>query len=76
MINRVKIKETRYIDKIKSITCDICKKDYDDVLEIQEFHHIHFVGGYNSVFGDESMIECDVCQHCLYEMIKNNYRES
>lgn len=75
MINTVTIEETKYIEKVKSITCDICKKEYDDILETQEFHYIHFTGGYGSIFSDDSMIECDICQHCLYEMIKDKYRE-
>ena len=53
------------------ITCDRCKKTYDvdDYLEIQEFHCIDFTGGYGSVFGDMFKVECDICQHCLKEMI-------
>ena len=51
--------------------CDKCKKIYDinDYMEIQEFHHINFTGGYGSVFGDMNRVECDICQHCLKEMI-------
>ena len=56
--------------KPMSITCNVCKKQYyydnkDDVMEIQEFHLIRFVGGYSSIFGDASMIKGDICQHCL-----------
>ena len=59
------------VNTLESITCDKCKKEYkkDDTLEIQEFHHINFTGGYGSVFGDMCSIECDICQHCLFEMI-------
>jgi antitoxin CcdA len=59
---------------LTSITCDICKKEYPefDVLEIQEFHHIDFVGGYASVFGDGYRVKCDICQHCLQKMIGEN----
>lgn len=49
--------------------CDRCKKEYTDIFETQEFHHILFEGGYASVFGDETEVECDICQHCLKEMI-------
>lgn len=54
-----------------SIVCDNCKKEYqaDDSMEIQEFHRISFTGGYSSVFGDMANVECDLCQHCLKEMI-------
>ena len=56
----------------KSITCDICKKKYiykDDIMEIQEFHHIRFTGGYSSVFGDMNKIKGDICQHCLNDKL-------
>lgn len=55
-----------------SVTCDKCGKTYDyedDVLETQEFLNIDFVGGYSSVFGDMVRVECDICQHCLKNMI-------
>jgi len=56
--------------------CDICGMEcteesqgmnYD--LELQEFHHIGFYGGYSSVFGDCNHITCDICQKCLHKMI-------
>jgi len=50
---------------LKSVTCDVCKTEYSDEFDIQEFHCIHFVGGYGSVFGDGSTIKADICQHCL-----------
>ena len=53
------------------IECDRCGKicEEGDQLEIQEFHQIHFQGGYASVFGDETNISCDLCQNCLKELI-------
>lgn len=60
-----------------SMKCDVCGKEYDvedDVMETQEFHHIDFIGGYASVFGDENHIQCDICQRCLLKMIKGYYR--
>ena len=55
----------------KELTCDKCKKVFplDDLLEIQEFYYVRFTGGYDSVFGDESRVHCDICQHCLKELI-------
>lgn len=75
-----------YKKKIKTfevpeyITCDRCKNSYstdpytDDSMEVQEFHHIRFTGGFSSVFGDSVPIECDLCQHCLLELIGTFYR--
>ena len=57
-----------------AITCDICGKDYDDILDIQEFHYIRRAGGYRSKFGDETSVECDICDSCLYEFVKGKYR--
>ena len=65
------------VDQTVAKQCDRCKKEYamstmDDlqaVFECQEFHHIRFTGGYDSVFGDEAIVECDLCQHCLKSLI-------
>ena len=40
-----------------------------DTWEISEMHHIDFVGGYGSIFGDGTKVKCDLCQHCLKELI-------
>ena len=66
-------------NKVISIQCDICKKEYSnedwkDEFEIQEFLFIKFIGGYASSFGDGIEVECDICQHCLYEMISEYAR--
>ncbi len=66
---------TTTADIVTAIECDRCHKKYkadgdsNDVFETQEFHHIRFTGGYASVFGDESRVECDLCQYCLKELI-------
>jgi predicted secreted protein len=53
-----------------SVTCDVCGKTYSiEDLEAEEFHHVNFVGGFTSVFGDEVEVTCDICQHCLLELI-------
>lgn len=67
MINKeLKIKKTY---KIKSITCDHCGKEYNDLMEIQEFLNYSNIGGYNSIFGDGNKIEFDLCQYCLKEIL-------
>lgn len=43
--------------------------DQRDMWELPEMHHIDFVGGYGSVFGDRNRVQCDLCQHCLKEVI-------
>ena len=74
MINTTKFTETIEREQVESITCDVCKKTYpnkggNDYIEIQEFHHVDFIGGYGSVFGDETRVRCDICQYCLHGMI-------
>lgn len=44
------------ITEISSITCDVCKTEHDDLLEMQEFVHLQRTGGYGSVFGDGCLI--------------------
>ena len=66
------VKEMVSTEQLKVITCDICKKSFDvdnDVMQVQEFHCIDFVGGYGSVFGDDVRIQCDICQDCLKKLI-------
>ncbi len=64
------IKEMIEVEKFQSVECDKCGRvETDNHLEIQEFHHVKFVGGYGSVFGDESIVECNICQRCLYNLI-------
>ena len=47
--------------------CDICKKNYMDIFELQEaLQYINYCG-YGSVFGDGFVASMDICQHCLKE---------
>jgi hypothetical protein len=67
-----KIKKT--IQTTESVTCDKCGKEFnveEDIMEIQEFLHINFIGGYNSIFGDGTRVTCDICQRCLKDMIED-----
>ena len=70
----IKFKDVTHVTQEPvEFTCDICGKSYgclladEGVMEAQEFINIRFEGGYGSVFGDESKVECDLCQHCLKE---------
>lgn len=70
---------TEEVERPESIICDKCKKEYNfetDWIETQEFHHIHFTGGYGSIFGDMSEIDLNICQHCLFKMIGDLVEES
>jgi antitoxin CcdA len=55
------------IPVLKSIVCDCCKKEYleTDVFELEEFINISKINGYGSIFGDGSILELDLCQHCI-----------
>jgi len=56
---------------VKEYNCDKCgrKAESNDIIEYQEFKTIFIDGGYGSVFGDGAEIECDLCQHCLKELL-------
>lgn len=60
-------------DIIVSKTCDICKKTVRDCKEewIEYGNFVRFSDrcGYGSIFGDGSLIEIDICQHCLNEKL-------
>jgi hypothetical protein len=64
--------------KVISVICDICKREVlaTDINEIQEFHHVHFIGGYGSIFGDGTTVDCDICQYCLLLLLSGKYRTS
>jgi len=57
--------------------CDCCQKTIaeKDCIEIQEMYHIRFQGGYGAIFGDGNYIACDLCQHCLKDLIGKYCRE-
>ena len=73
MINRTKEKIEIEKDICTSIVCDVCKKEFVNdeinIYEIQEFTYIHKDCGYGSIFGDEDVIELDICQNCLKEIL-------
>jgi len=67
------------VETLGKLICDVCKKEYNpekDILETQEFNHINFQGGYDSVFGDGSTVELDICQHCLKKLLGEYIRLS
>ncbi len=80
MIHHIKQKVTAQFQATKE--CDVCHNQYSDpsvvdkqhwksgeLWDFQEFYHIEFTGGFGSIFGDGSRVECDICQSCLKEMI-------
>ena len=80
--NKIVLKEVPVKDYVQ---CDLCGKKYSydislgvdekQLLEAQEFIHIHHVGGFYSIFGDgdlgdkEGIIDVDICQHCFKKYI-------
>ena len=71
MIKQEEIQVTKKVDV--SIICDVCKKGFENIpenfAEIQEFTHINFTGGFDSVFGDGIECHIDICQNCLKEKL-------
>lgn len=68
--------ELREVPQVISITCDVCKKDYDNTFDTQEFLTYTNSCGYGSVFGDGTLIELDMCQHCQKSMLDQYFRKS
>jgi len=58
---------------MKAFICDKCGKritaDEAHGMEFQERYSIRFTGGFSSVFGDMNNVSCDLCQHCLMDLI-------
>lgn len=67
--------EERPTKVLKSITCDVCTKTYDNdtmegQMEAQEFWSFADTGGYgNMAFGDMNRIELDMCQYCAKRLL-------
>ena len=58
------------VNTCMSVTCDICNKTYDDIIEMQEFINIRERCGYgNMTFGDCTEISLDMCQYCFKERL-------
>jgi hypothetical protein len=71
--------DTELVEKeyIKYLICNRCGKSVDpevDWIDWQESYSIRFTGGFGSLFGDGARIECDLCQHCLKELIGPYYK--
>lgn len=70
MINKTEEKRLEITYSIVSITCDVCKEDYYDDLDIQEFLCIDETGGFNSAIGDEVRYQLDVCSKCQRKLFE------
>lgn len=62
------------VEEISFVECDCCHHRFDmskleDQMEIQEFVHIDFVGGFGSVFGDCVRVKGDFCQWCVRKLL-------
>ena len=76
----IKYKEVAKGDfRMVSKQCDFCKKVFNDNddFKAQEFLHIDFTGGYGSrKFGDQTRVQCDICEDCLFVILNGRYKES
>ena len=54
---------------VTKVICDRCWIEHTDTFEIEEFLYLDFIGGYGSIFGDGSKVECDLCQNCVKELL-------
>ena len=63
-------KEMFFERRLVSITCDCCKVEYKDEMEIYEFLSWHDRCGYgNRMFGDLNEVDLDLCQNCTFELL-------
>jgi len=71
MINTKKEEVIKIEETVESIECDCCHKTIlpSDHIEWQELLNINFTGGYGSIFGDEVMLETQLCQYCVRDVL-------
>lgn len=62
-------REEVFQNVLVAVTCDCCKKEYDEIFEIQEFLHYENDAGYGSIFGDGNRLRLDLCQHCTKKLL-------
>jgi hypothetical protein len=64
------IKVQQEVERIVSVQCNLCAHTMSPE-EAQESLNVHQVGGYFSqFFGDMTVLEFDLCEQCLYEMVR------
>lgn len=61
--------EEKWISTTVAIICDSCNRKYDDLMEMQEFLSFDTIGGFNSIHGDGTRIQTDICQYCYPEIL-------
>lgn len=52
--------------------CDRCHREMNNEAQDGEWEEriaISYRGGYHSIFGDGNLVECDLCQHCIKEIL-------
>lgn len=57
--------------------CDRCGREMQSESHDGEWEErlaITFWGGYNSIFGDGNLVECDLCQQCVKDMLEKYLR--
>lgn len=57
--------------------CDRCGREMRSELHDSEWEErlaITFRAGYNSIFGDGNLVECDLCQHCVKDLLEKYLR--
>lgn len=57
---------------VSGYICDKCRREINyvfDCMALQEMLHISYISGYDSIFGDGSVVECDLCQKCMKELL-------
>ncbi|MCT7306222.1 hypothetical protein [Ralstonia wenshanensis] len=62
---------TRTISEVVASTCNRCQRrlSSDEPGEWQERLSFDHFCGFDSVFGDGSMVSIDLCQHCVQEVL-------
>ena len=55
-----------------SITCDRCGRNTENEpgnFEFAEYLTIKHTCGYGSIIGDDTILQVDLCQHCVKELL-------
>ncbi|MCZ8158449.1 MAG: hypothetical protein O9256_00900 [Rhizobiaceae bacterium] len=54
---------------IEGVSCDRCKSEVRDSIELGEVLHIRLHAGCGSEWGDGNIVECDLCDACGHALL-------
>ena len=75
MIKKHKETVSHEHEVVDCVVCDVCGKEFTDIMDTQEFLYIRFTGGFQGAFADMGEYEADICSNCVKTLLGQYIRE-